>query len=75
MHVSPGHLLVPQQDGQDSMAQQRCQDRTSLLGGQGARVHCQLEARQRSTLTCAQSLSKSKFDERVEAKLNTNNFH
>lgn len=44
-------------------------------GGQGARVHCQLKARQMGTLTCAQSLSKSKFDERVEAKLNTNNFH
>lgn len=65
-----------QQDRQDSEA--LCRPNTRGHGGPGGlrgRRRCQLKARKRDTLGYSPSLSNSKFDERLKAKLHTNCFH
>lgn len=46
-----------------------------MLWGWGTREHWHLKARKRDTLGYPLSLSMSKFDERLKAKLHTNCFH
>lgn len=74
-HV-PQQAVGPRQDGQGSVALQPRQEGTSFPAG----VRCKgvpptQSQKEMDTLSYPQSWSKSKFDERLKAKLNTNYFH